>query len=325
MPSVSTPAADAVLLSLGSVNADFQMRVARWPEVSETLMASDFVRLSGGKAANRAFLAAKFGLPTRLIGMTGDDDLREQALGALRDAGVDLDCVYATGEQPTAVSMITVPPDGKKGIVLAANANRCWSEDSVGEALQAIRGAPDGSVLSLDVEVPPDVARRAIEAAQECGIPVILDPSPAEDAGDLAGKVGYLAPNAGEAKALADIDTEAVEGARRAALALRERGAGTVFVKLGDGGCVLAGDEGVVHVPAEPVDVVDTTGAGDAFSGALAVAILLGKPVREAACFAVATASLAVTGYGSQPAYPERADVEALAGKLLGRLRELRG
>ncbi|MDZ8259287.1 carbohydrate kinase family protein [Nostoc sp. ChiQUE01b] len=119
------------IISLGSVNADFQVRVDRRPNLSETLLASDFLQLSGGKAANVAYLARKLGLPAVLIAHVGTDTLAEQALKPLREIEVDLQYVNTIEGKPTGVSMITVPPDGKKGIILAGNANNIWTKEDI--------------------------------------------------------------------------------------------------------------------------------------------------------------------------------------------------
>ncbi|GIZ50134.1 ribokinase [Noviherbaspirillum aridicola] len=316
----NSPSAPAVL-ALGSINADFQVRIARRPEVSETLIASDFTRLSGGKSANVAWLAARLGVPVRLYGHVGDDDLAEQALAPLRRAGIPLDGVRRVAGQATGVSMITVPPDGKKGIVLAPNANHAWDEAACAALAGAIRGCPPESVLATNGEIPAAALRAAMRAARETGIACLLDPSPADAIGDdLIALADFLAPNAGEAQQLCGFSFDDAQGALRAARALRERGAGVVCVKLADGGCVAWDGGRALHVPPAPVEVVDSTGAGDAFAGALAVALLERRPLEEAVRFAVAASHLAVTGWGSQPAYPGR---EAI-GDMMRRL-EARG
>ncbi|HEX4261405.1 MAG TPA: PfkB family carbohydrate kinase [Acetobacteraceae bacterium] len=135
--------AEPVILSLGSVNADFQVRTRDAPDLGRTVMATDFVRLSGGKAANRAFLARRLGHPAWLLARVGADDLREQVLGPLRDAGVDLSGVSMADRIATAVSMIAVMPDGKKTIVLAANANDAWDDTPAAAVAARIDPASD--------------------------------------------------------------------------------------------------------------------------------------------------------------------------------------
>ena len=315
---------DPIILSLGSVNVDFQVRVDRAPEVGETLLGHEFVRLGGGKAANVAFLARRLGIAATLLAQVGDDELGACALEPLRAAGVDLDAVGTVEGAMPGISMIAVPPDGKKMIVLAPNANLVWSDADAARAAQAIGRAPPGSVLVVDHEVPAAVVDRALDAARGRGLRTVLDPSPAERVTDpqIAG-ADVVVPNPKEAEGLTGIAVSDVGSARDAGHTLVGRGAGAACVKLPDGGCLLVGEGRTVHVPPRPVEVTDATGAGDAFAGALAVALLERRPLLEAACFGAAASHLAVTGYGSQPAYPGRERLESLAGEFGGSVRVL--
>jgi ribokinase len=316
------PTRRPAILSLGSINADFQIRVPRRPEVSETLVGEGFVRLGGGKGANVAVLAARMGMPAVLLGRVGDDDLAEQALAPLRSAGVDLAGVTRAVECATGLSVITVPPDGKKGIVLAPNANDQWDDDAVGTALDVIERAPEGSALVADCEVPVAVVEAALERAGEAGIARILDPSPAERVSDrMLRATDVIVPNPVEAQTLTGVDVADAGTARDAARALFARGPAAA-VKLPDGGCVLFDGAEVLRLETPEVEVVDTTGAGDAFAGALAVGLADGRSLTEAARLAVAVASHAVTDWGSQPAYPDRALAERLAERVTLRRME---
>ncbi|UEM07400.1 ribokinase (plasmid) [Skermanella rosea] len=304
---------EPVLLSLGSINADFEVRVDEPLAEGLTLMAHDFARVGGGKAANVALLAHRLGHRAVLIGRVGDDDLREQALAPLRQAGIDLRHVSTAPRTATAVSMITVPPDGKKSIVLAPNANDRWDDAAVRDAVGAIAAAPEGSVLAVDYEVPADVVRAATEAAASRGLRIVLDPSSADRVeADVLARVHAIAPNAKEAEQLTGIAVDGSDAARRAASRLADRGIAVVCVKMADGGCVLAHDRRFTLVPAADMEVVDSTGAGDAFTGGLAVALLENKDPVEAACMAVAASGLAVTGYRSQESYPDRERLDRL-------------
>lgn len=306
-----------LVLSLGSINADFQVRVERRPQPSETLEAKDFVRLSGGKAANVSYFAHLLNVPSWLMGHVGDDDLAEQALAPLRDAGVNLDGVRKISGESTGVSMITVPPDGKKGIVLASNANRAWRHDEVDQVIEKIYAAPSNSVLVLDCEVPIFVLEQAASAAKERGIKVIVDPSPADKVTDaLIAMADFITPNVGEAQKLTRITCEDFDSAACAGDKLIELGAKAACIKLADGGCAFVRAEQCLHIMSVPVKVNDTTGAGDAFAGALAVALAEQQASVDAVCFAVAASHLAVTGYGSQTALPMRGEIESLLKKL---------
>ena len=306
-----------IVISLGSVNADFQVRVDRRPDLSETLLAHDFMQLSGGKAANVAYLTRKLDVPALLLAHVGDDALAKQALQPLQDIGVDLRYVQVVTGKPTGVSMISVPPDGKKGIVLAANANLEWSEADGAIVCSAIASAPAGSVLVVDYEIAPFIVQSAIESARQRNFPIILDPSPTDRVEPtMFSQVNYIVPDAGEAKKLTGIAIDSTDRAIEAARHLVDRGVENACVKLADGGCVLVNCDHIIHVPPVETDVIDTTGAGDAFAGGLAVAVLEGRSRFDAACFATAAAQAAVTKYGSQPAYPSRAELNLLFERL---------
>lgn len=300
-----------IIVSLGSVNADFQVRVDQKPGSTTTMLAHDFVRLSGGKAANVAYLAHLLGVQASLIAHVGDDVLQEQALQPLREIGVDLRFVSKVKGASTAVSMIAVPPDGKKNIILASNANDVWEQADRNMVQKAIEEAPAGSVLVIDYEVAPFIVEHAVTLASERNFPIILDPSPTDRVDQqLYSKVSYIIPDVNEAKGLTGIAAESLEGALQVAHQLVDQGVEHAIVKLGEGGCVVASKDTTLHIPPVPVEVVDTTGAGDAFAGAFATAILEKRPLKEAACYGVAASMATTTAYGSQPAYPSREQLQ---------------
>lgn len=295
------------ILSIGSINADFQVRVDRRPELSETLIGTDFLRTSGGKAANVAFLAHRLGSQAVLVGHVGQGSLADQALRPLRSAGIDLTHVTRVPGCDTAVSMITVPPDGKKGIVLAPNANAVWSRADVAAVDRAVDGMAPGSVVVIDCEVPAFVGEAAAAAAARKNLTRLLDPSPADAVTDrLLKDADIVVPNPTEAETLTGITVGDARSAVRASRRLLQRGPRAVCIKLPEGGCILAEATGLHRIDTGSSEAVDTTGAGDAFAGAMAIAIAERRGLVEAAALAVAAADHAVTGYGSQPAYPDR-------------------
>jgi ribokinase len=313
------------ILSLGSINADFQARTGHALRAGETLLAHDFVRRAGGKAANVAFLAHRLGCHAELMGRVGDDDLREQALGPLRRVGLSIDKVTVAPGTATAVSMIGVAADGSKSIMLANNANDAWDEAAVAEMLGVIEAAPAGSLLVADCEVPPAIVAAAVSRARGCGLEVVLDPAPAERASaDTLAQCTALTPDAREAGELTCEDATTVSGAAKAAILLSDLGVPLVCIKLSNGGCVFAEGKRLRHAPPVSVPAVDSTGAGDAFTGALAVALLEGKQTDSAVLFASAASHLAVTAYGSQESYPTRGQIEAFVPRLAARLHDMR-
>jgi ribokinase len=315
---------EPVIISLGSINVDFEVRVEREPRGGEMLLGHHLVRVGGGKAANVALIARRLGVGVLLLGQVGDDELSEWALRPLHRAGVDLCNVGVAEHALPGISLITVPPDGKKTIVLAPNANLAWGEADIARAQRAVDEAPEGSLLVVDYEVPTAVVRRVMEVGRGRGLTIILDPSPADRVDQtLLPLVDVVVPNPKEAEGLTGIAVDSVRTARRAGGRLTDKGAGAACVKLAEGGCIVVRDREAVHVAPVPVNVVDATGAGDAFAGALAVALLEAEPLIDAACFAAAASHVAVTGYGSQQAYPTRRQLEPILSQLRGRIRRL--
>jgi ribokinase len=306
-----------IIISLGSVNADFQVRIDQKPGETTTMLGYDFKRLSGGKAANVAYIARKLGANAAVIAHVGNDDLHKQALGALEEMEIDISHIKKIEGATTGFSMIVVPPDGKKNIILATNANDNWEDSDKETVAEAIRKAPEGSVLVVDYEVPPFIVEAAIRTAREKDFSIILDPSPTDRIDQsLFSSIDYIVPDASETENLTGIWPDSEEKATKAARKLLDAGVKTVLVKLEDGGCVASNGQSTYYIPPVSAEVVDTTGAGDAFAGALATAVLEKQELQQAACFAVAASVAAVTVYGSQPAYPSREKLHQFYNKI---------
>jgi ribokinase len=300
-----------LIISLGSINKDIQVRANRWPEPGETLLVKDLLTTGGGKAANRAYFIAKLGAPSVLLGRVGDDSEAGEALRSLEEAGVNLEHVKRLPGQRTGLAMVVVRPDGDKTILLAANANENWESEGSERAEQVLLEAPEGSVLVLDLEAPAAVVKRALEAAKERGFTVIMDPSPT---GNLLDKywtlTDFIAPNLSEAESLVGFEIKNKEDGFRACEAMLKKGVRHAIVKMGSKGYLMMTNEHREHFPAPDVQMVDTTGAGDAFAGAFAFAIWEGQEAKNAFHFAAVASSLAVEAYGSQPAYPDKKTIK---------------
>lgn len=301
----------AEVISLGSINVDISGRLSGWPGPGESLLASDFLLAGGGKAANAALQARRLGASVRLAGHIGDDRFAGPALAAVRAAGVDLRAVTAIPGGATGLTWVAVRPDGEKAIVAFSNANDCWSTDDAAALALTVTAGAAGSVLIADLEIPAEPVEPALQAARRRGFPTILDPSRTDRlTARIYPLVDYITPNAHEAHVLTGIAVHSVEEAARAGRCLIARGVGVALVKLPHGGCVLVTAQGSRHVPTAPVSRVDTTGAGDAFAGALAVGLGEGQSVDAATRLAVASSSLAILTYGAQTDYPTRPAVE---------------
>ncbi|HWM08523.1 MAG TPA: PfkB family carbohydrate kinase [Solirubrobacteraceae bacterium] len=287
---------------VGSVNADLVVTVARLPRAGETVAGGTFARWGGGKGANQAVAAARAGAQVAMVGAVGADDLGDEALRELEAEGIDVSAVARLDGVATGVAAIVVDERGENQIAVASGANASLAGDEVARALAAL--GPRGVVL-LGHEVPPAAVEAGIAAARAAGWLAVLNPAPARELpADLDGVT--LIPNADEARELAGEDD-----AEAAARALAARSGAPVLVTIGADGALLVGGDAVERLPAPAVDVVDTTGAGDAACGALAAELAAGRPVLEAARFAMAAAALSTRAAGARAGMPRRDEIVA--------------
>lgn len=304
------------VLSAGTINADFVLRVDAPAESGASLIAERLLRTSGGRAANVAVMARRLGTAARLFGCVGTDDLAEQALAGPRAARVDVAAVRrALGD--TGLAAIIVGGRGAKTMILAPGANEDFSVTDGERLAAAVRKAAERSVLVVDSEVSPAALAPALDAARGARRVIVLDPSRPKRVTDrLLELADHVTPNADEASELTAISVESPADARCAARRLRERGPPHVHVRLRGGGCLSLWPDGEALLRPPDLDVLDTTGAGDAFAGTLATAITAGCPPVAAVRLAVAAAACAVTGFGAQESYPDRTTLEAAARRV---------
>lgn len=277
---------------VGSVNLDLVASGAPLPGAGETVTGARFAQHPGGKGANQALAAKRLGADVAMVGCVGDDALAEAALSLLRQDGVDLSGVMSEIGEATGVALIAVSPEGENQITVASGANlRVGPSD--------IAALPKCDVILCQLEVPIPAVLAAAEAARDGGALFMINLAPALDVPpELLKLADILVVNEVEAAFYGD--------------ALHERD-GLVALTIGSEGAVLykLGKE-IARVPAFEVSVVDTTGAGDTFCGALAVALGEGQDPETALRFASAAGALAVTQPGAQPSLPWRAQVDAL-------------
>lgn len=292
------------IIVAGSLNMDLVVRSPRHPKPGETLLGSDFLTFPGGKGANQAVAAARVGAITSMIGRVGKDAFGDALLANLKQNGVETRYVIQDGGA-SGVALITVSDDGQNTIVVAQGANALLTPEDVDHAADLFAA---GGVLLTQLEVPLESIAHAIELAKSHGIPVLLNPAPAQPLDEsLLRMVDYLLPNQHE---LALLTGE--EDVEQGVVALRSLGVRNVLVTLGGDGVLLVSETTRVHVPAHQVTPVDTTAAGDAFVGAFGAALAAGRSPLEAVRWGNAAGALAVTRTGAQPSLPTRAEVEEL-------------
>jgi ribokinase len=298
-------AARRTVVVLGSINVDRLVRVDELPGPGRTVSASAVAVAAGGKSANQAVAAARLGASVRLVGAVGDDSDGTFVLAAVRESGVDVRQVSVRPGEPTGQAFVLVDGAGENCIAVVPGANAAVSTEALTPGVLAGAGA-----LTLCLEVADEVVLDAARRARAAGVPVILNPSPVRPlAPALLACVDVLVVNEHELASLTgstvedgDVDT-----------ALDAAGVETMVVTLGARGAAVLerGTRSVWRCPGRPVPVVDTTGCGDAFLGALASRVVLGTGVRDAVPYAVAVGTYAATGPGAQASYPTGAQLDA--------------
>lgn len=288
---------------VGSLNADLLVRVARHPRPGETLHGSGGEIAPGGKGANQALAAALLGGDVAMVGAVGDDAWAGPATALLRDAGVQLSALRVVAGA-TGLAIVAVADSGENAIIVIPGANGTMGAAPVEEAAGTIAGA---DIVVLQGEIPRDGIERA--AALTAGRLVVNLAPVLEVARWVLEAADPLVVNEHEAALVLDqLGLPAARDAEAAARALLGAGVRSVVVTLGAEGALVADGDGVAHLPSPVVRVVDTTGAGDAFVGALAFRLSQGERLREAAAFAARVGAFACTGPGAQPSYPRAGD-----------------
>jgi len=294
---------------VGSSNMDLVVKSKRIPAVGETILGGDFIMVPGGKGANQAVAAAKLGAEVYFIAKLGNDIYAEQSLDNFKKEKVNTNHVIQTGEAPSGVALIMVDDDGNNSIVVAPGANQTLLPADVKKAESDI--ASCGAVVA-QLEVPLETIEFAAKMANDLKVPFVLDPAPARELSpELLSMVDVLTPNETEAQILTGIEVTDEESARAAAANLLERDVKTVIITLGDKGYLLADSEETRYISGRKVDAVDSTAAGDAFTGSLAVGIAQSKAISDAALFANYVAALSVTKMGAQSSMPTLDEVES--------------
>jgi ribokinase len=294
---------------VGSSNIDLIAKVPRLPKLGETLVGHSFHLGYGGKGANQAVMAAKLGAQVTMVTKVGRDVFGEGTLTNYRQQGIDATHVLFDDMRFSGVAPIFVDDTGRNVIVIVPGANMGLSPDDARRARDAIAMA---AVLICQLEVPVETTLEAFRIAKAAGVRTILNPAPAAPLPDaLLALTDFCVPNETETELLTGLPVVSLDDARAAAQTLLARGPQTVVITLGGRGALLADRQSASHYPAVEVSAVDSTGAGDAFVGSLAVFLAEGVPLPQALARANAVAALSVTKVGTQTSFPARAEAEA--------------
>jgi ribokinase len=293
---------------IGSANTDLITFADRFPRAGETLFGTSFDLGFGGKGANQAVAARLCGAEVLMIAKVGNDLFGEATLKNFASFGVDTTHVKIIEGAPTGVAPIFVEPNGQNRILVIKGANDKLTPADVDAAAADLRRV---STIILQFEIPLATIYHTVRFARANNIRCIVNPAPAVPASlaDLTG-ADYFIPNETEAELITGLPVQTMEQAVACAAALREKGFRRVVITLGARGALFVDPTGHVHVPPFQVTPVDTTGAGDAFIGSLAVFLAEGVPEKDAVARASLYAALSTTRVGTQKSFPRRTELE---------------
>lgn len=296
------------ILVIGSLNMDLVSQVERLPLSGETIMSNQFYINPGGKGANQAVGIAKLGKSVSMLGKVGQDNYGDILLQTLHDYGVNTECIKQDAE--TGKAFITLDKDGENHIVLVPGANEKMDRETVDYYKDIVKNC---SFIIMQLEIPLEVVEYVIQLAKQFNKKVILNPAPAQVlSDDILKGVHTLIPNQTELSILTRMPSTTSDEIVDAARKLKSTGVNEIIVTAGDQGAYIINEENEIHLPAQKVQVNDTTAAGDSYIAAYAVAIAEGKKSEEAALFANKAASITVTREGAQSSLPLLHEVETV-------------
>lgn len=288
---------------LGSINYDMVVCTDRMPQCGETTNGRDFLGNSGGKGANQAVAVSKFGGDARLIGCVGNDAFGEICLASLEKYDVDVSCVWR--EQCNTGAALIILHNGDNRIILDHGANHRLNSDDVCSILK--QNLREGDIFITQMEVPAPCVEAALKTAKQCGALTVFNPAPAVGVtAEMLQNSDVVIPNEQEAQSITGICIEDQSSLAQAERWFKQRGAGNVVVTLGSKGCYF---EGKIF-PADKVEVVDTTAAGDTFVGALAVMLSQGKTIKDSLEFCQRASMVTIQRKGAQVAIPYLEEVK---------------
>jgi len=292
---------------VGSANVDLTFRTPRLPVPGETIAGRSLHQCMGGKGANQAVVAARLGADVTFVARVGNDAFGAEAIEAYKAEGINTSFILQDDDQPTGTAAILVDDDAENCIIVVAGANACLTP----EHAQAARSVIENSaVLLSQLETPVNTTLEAFQLARATNVLTILTPAPAENVTPaLLELCDICVPNKTEIATIVGQPVNSEQDVMHAAALLRDRGVKRVALTMGGDGVLLIDESGSSHIPATKVEAIDTTGAGDAFTGALAVGLSEGLTLEEAARRAGVVAALSVTRTGTQPSFPTLKEV----------------
>jgi len=293
---------------VGSFNTDMTIKAKKIPGPGETVIGGHFSTGGGGKGANQAIAAARIGAEVSFVARVGNDLLGREGIKRLNEEHINTKYIYRDNDLPTGVAFIVVDDKGENSIVVASGANANLSPTDIESAIAEISSA---DILLIQLESPIESVYASIKSAHDNGVTVILNPAPAQELDNHILKyVDIITPNIVEAEMLTGIKITDVTSLHSIVNRFFEYGINDVIITLGSKGYFAGSPDAMKIIPALNVAPIDTTGAGDVFSGSLAAFLSEGMTIERAARMANAAASVSVTRMGAQDGAPKRVEIE---------------
>ena len=299
------------ILVIGSSNVDMVMKMERLPQLGETVTDAEYTQVFGGKGANQAVGAARAGGDVTFITCVGNDPLARTMVQNFEEDGMDTSLIFTETDVPSGAALIMIGGQGDNYLSVAPGANYRLDRNKIDRVESALEQA---AIIVMQYEIPADTIEYVMDKAAALNKPVMWNCAPAREfKQEYLAKIDYLIVNETEAAFLADIKADELANIEETAKKLLKLGSKNVVITLGSKGSYVATQDGEeFSVATYPVQAVDATAAGDVYCGALAVALVEKKPMKEAVKFASAAAALAVTKLGAQPSAPYRKAIEHL-------------
>jgi len=290
------------ILVVGSANMDLVVNVEQFPRPGETLMGKSFKMFPGGKGANQAVACAKLGCPTYFIGKVGNDDFGKRLTNNMKETGIYLNNLLVDPSETTGTALITVDNKGENEIIVISGSNMKVAAEDISQFKEVFQKV---NIVLTQLEIPLEAVMETSKLARKNDCIFILNPAPAQTIPDsLFSSVDFFTPNEIELAELSCQSCDTIKDIEKAAKKIIDKGVKNIIVTMGDKGALFVNRETVNHFPVTAVEAVDTTGAGDAFNGALACALNMNKEIAEAIDFAHSVASVSVTRMGAQSSMP---------------------
>jgi ribokinase len=307
------------IVVIGSSNTDMVINTSKFPGPGETVLGGKFFMNTGGKGANQALAAKRLGGEVAFIGKIGNDIFGRKAIDFLKNEGVLVDDVFIDPDNHSGIAMIIVNRDGENSIIVADSSNNTLSSSDI---LKVTNIIDSSEIILLQLEIPIETVAFISEYAKKANKKIILNPAPVTDIpAELFKNITFITPNENEAEQLTGLKINNEKTALKSALALKEKGVENVIITLGPAGAFLLSEDYTGMISAPKVKAIDSTAAGDTFSGALAVAVSKGYRIENAVKFANFAAALSVTRFGAQNSIPfEKEVLEFLKRKRASRL-----